>query len=649
MVKVFKINSKQGIISGLCGCFGFWAGTCGAENRAEVPVHELSGLAIAGWRVAVPEAGATFATPVSGLVYEPFVDVQARNFAESQADVTIRGGVFENTGFALGAGTLFDPQTGHYFAEMPVPPAMLGAPQVLTGVDNARAGFNSAVGTIRYPWKAVGNGGFVEGAVGENGLNRQEVFLGQTFAAGGEGSVLGVQISGARSESDGALAYGDHQFERAAARLQWRTATAQSDFFVGYQEKFFGWPNLYAPASLHQALSAFGASGTGAETENLQSTLLLLNHRQSTADGLLEITAYFRKNRDDYEFDRFVPGLFNPYQHQTEVFSVALQGERQWGTTRVRFGGQLLADTISSTSLTWVRPAVFPEGREAEDFAPFMSRSYGQAAVDIGQTHFVGEGAFAWVLGMQTAMSNRDEEALHPYARASYDSGNWNFFVEYAENSQLPGYTALASNPNSGLFRGNPFLGRESSRQIELGSAWQHRSWETQAAFFFRQDDDLVDWVFSLSNPTARTAREIDTDTSGFEALISWRGSAFEALLGYTFLDKSFDFADPSVEASFYALNYAEHRLTAALIFKPFAGALLRMDNEWRQQRENSLRTGASSVLLSALTVEYTPPARPAWTLAASAHNLWDQAFEEVPGVPGAPRSVLFSLRYQWD
>src|SRR5882724_3427512 len=82
-------------------------------------------------RVANQEPVGTFAMPVSALRYEPLVDIQGRNLAEGQADVTIRGGVFENTGFRVGGVSLFDPQTGHYFAEIPIAPAMLSAPTIL--------------------------------------------------------------------------------------------------------------------------------------------------------------------------------------------------------------------------------------------------------------------------------------------------------------------------------------------------------------------------------------------------------------------------------------------------------------------------------------------------------------------------------------
>ena len=64
----------------------------------------------------------TYESPVSNLEFEPRVDLQSRNMAEAQGDVTIRGGIFENTGFRVGSATLIDPQTGHYFAELPIAP-----------------------------------------------------------------------------------------------------------------------------------------------------------------------------------------------------------------------------------------------------------------------------------------------------------------------------------------------------------------------------------------------------------------------------------------------------------------------------------------------------------------------------------------------
>ena len=95
-----------------------------AALHAGSPATQLDPLTVASPRVANQAPGGTFAMPVSVLRYEPRVDLQARNLVEGQADLTLRGGTFESTGWALGAVSLGDPQTGHYLAELPVAPAM---------------------------------------------------------------------------------------------------------------------------------------------------------------------------------------------------------------------------------------------------------------------------------------------------------------------------------------------------------------------------------------------------------------------------------------------------------------------------------------------------------------------------------------------
>ena len=91
--------------------FAAFAG--GWTAAAQTVAVSLPELQVNSPRVANQLAAAAFAMPVSALRYEPRVDVQARNLTEAQADVTIRGGIFENTGFRLGGSTLVDPQTGH--------------------------------------------------------------------------------------------------------------------------------------------------------------------------------------------------------------------------------------------------------------------------------------------------------------------------------------------------------------------------------------------------------------------------------------------------------------------------------------------------------------------------------------------------------
>ena len=79
---------------------------CGLQAQSSDATAELAPISVYSERVANQEVVGTFAMPVSGLSYEPQVDVQSRNLSEGQADVSIRGGIFENTGFRIGAVAL---------------------------------------------------------------------------------------------------------------------------------------------------------------------------------------------------------------------------------------------------------------------------------------------------------------------------------------------------------------------------------------------------------------------------------------------------------------------------------------------------------------------------------------------------------------
>ena len=103
---------------------------------------DLPEIKITEERTALKNPISTFNSLAAELRYEPLVDLQERNVASAQADITIRGGIFENTGIRIGAATLFDPQTGHYTAEIPISPFMLSSPEILTGIDNTVYGFN---------------------------------------------------------------------------------------------------------------------------------------------------------------------------------------------------------------------------------------------------------------------------------------------------------------------------------------------------------------------------------------------------------------------------------------------------------------------------------------------------------------------------
>ena len=590
--------------------------------RADEPAYVLPKVATYSAQVANQTPVATFAMPVSGLRFEPRVDVQARNLAEGQADVAIRGGVFENTGFKLGGISLYDPQTGHYFAEIPVAPAMLLSPRLLTGADNAATGFNAGVGTVAYGWRPIEQRGEAAVAFGDHATNRQSLYQGLVLPGEHGGQTFAADVELSRSESDGSVPFGDHDFRRASGRLQLQGAQSQTDLFAGVQEKFFGWPNLYTP---------FGFN----ETEDLRTTLYAFNHRTWTSpENYWQLGAYYRRNYDDYEFNRAVPGASNPFIHTTHVRALALDGHQVFGDYAVTYGAQAMRDSLQSTALT---------------FGRFRTRDYYKASIVPEREFATAQGRLKLRAGISYDDTNRDDSALSPILEAALTRPDGRrLYAQYSETTQVATYTALNSNPAAGLFRGNPNLGRAISRNLEAGFSFQPAGWKVEAAVFHRRDDELTDWTFTRGI-TARTANAVDIGTLGVEIVATRKTPRYDLVLGYTFLDKDADYGAATIDASFYALNFAQHRLTAAVTARLGRGFEVRVDNEFRVQEENLLRVvGGDNAVLSSVGFYYLPPGVRGLEFSALVENLWDDDFQEVPQVPAARRQFSVGAAYRW-
>ncbi len=595
-------------------------------SLADAPPLELSPVTVYSPFVANQEPVGTFAMPVTALRYEPLVDVQGRNSAEGQADISIRGGTFENTGFSVGALPIYDPQTGHYFAELPVAPTMLGAPVVSTGAVGATNGWNATAGTVGYAWQPVRSGGFVSAGAGDNSLVRGEVYAGFTAPKPLAGRTLAADVNIAASEGDGTRQFGYHDFARYNARLQLRDDVSQTDLFAGYQSKDFGWVNLYTPFNT-------------AETENLKTELYAFNHRiEHGADGdYFQAGAYYRKNRDHYAIPAFG---FNNF-HTSRVYGAAFDGRiTVTEPLAMRYRAGAVADDMRSNSLV-----VGPNNGRYDD----RTQVYGGLFAD-HTTPLDEERALIVTAGANLDASNRESAAVSPVGEIAWTQVRGavrRVYVSYAQSTQLPTYTALNSNNLGGLFAGNRDLERSFAQNYEVGIHAALAAWDLSAAVFYRRDDELVDWTYSDATPNSRKATAVDIDTFGFEAVARRSFDRFDLVFSYAWLDKNDDYG-PGVDASFYALNYAEHRLTAALVARLGGGFELRMDNEVRFQADNALRSGNDDVILSSLGLYYAVPRVKGLTLSAQVDNLWNTYYEEVPLVPGSRREFSVGARYAW-
>jgi hypothetical protein len=613
----------------------FAAGVPPALAPAEPPV-ELEPITVFSKRVALQEPTGTFATPVSALLYEPQVDVQARNFAEGQADVAIRGGTFENTGFSLGALPIYDPQTGHYSAELPASAYMLAAPGVRTGLAQAATGFSATAGSVTYGWRPIRTGGAASVGTGNNDMARGELYSGFATDKKLGGFTLAADASVATAQGEGTREWRDtnavprnssFDFNRVSGRVQLATKVSQTDLFAGYQDKDFGWPNLYA---------ARPATALRYEREQLQTKLYLLNHRTELgADGdFVQGGAYYRNHRDHYT----IPLLGANSRHETSVHGGAFDGRQTLvENTALRYAAGIINDDLVSNNLT---------------LGQFMSRTqvYGTLAAE-QSVALEKNRDLVLSAGARYDNSNRDGSQTSPLASIELRQSQaalTRLYLSYDESTQLPTYTALNNNP-AGLFGGDPNLPRASASNLELGAEASLAGWKTQAAVLYRQDDNLLDYIFDPTGGlgTSRRAAAVDLDTYGVEIFVQRSWERFDLVAGYSYLRKDDNYIAP-LNGSFYALNYAEHRLTLGGLARLGAGFELRMDNELRRQAENPLRREGNDNIKSALGLFYQVAGVKGLTLNAQVENLWDTAFQDVPLVPSSRREWSVGATYVW-
>jgi hypothetical protein len=570
----------------------------------------------------------TYVTPVSNLEFEPRVDLQSRNMAEAQGDVSIRGGIFENTGFRVGSATLMDPQTGHYAAELPIAPEMLTRPTVMTGTENGLYGFNSTAGTVSYGWSRIETGGSLSAGIGDHNLHLQRLHTAWSgVSSDSDGWSWGVEAEASRSENDGTIRYGDHDFGRYSGRVQINGPSAQVNLFTGYQSKLFGWPELYA--------APFGFN----ELENLRTRLFLADYRKDLGNGgFWQVTAYARRHKDHYVLSRETPAIFEAF-HETDVYALAWSGRHSAGSgLALNYSGQLTADKIDSTALennftsrSQIKVSLLPEYRVSLRDRKNITVRVGASLDD----------------------TNRDSSRVSPlfdltWARSHGDGTSERIHLSYAESSQVSGYTAVGGSETGGLFRSNHTLGRETSRNVEVGAVLDQGEWSLEGAIFFRQDHDLVDWTFSEESTSARSANNVDIETLGMEVLVTRRWGNLEALISYTVLGKDEDYGSTSIDASFYALNYPTHRATLGAIWRPFEILEFRIDNEARSQETNILRMGDDQALFTHAGLSVFPTTAADIELHFAVDNAWDDRFQDVPGTPGRGDQYSASARWLW-
>lgn len=346
---------------------------------------------------------------------------------------------------------------------------------------------------------------------------------------------------------------------------------------------------------------------------------------------------------------KFPPAWRIPYlsNHETESYSLAFSGHHQsLNSFSLNYHLQITSDSIESDTL---------------NKGYFHDRDYFKLSL-LPEYKFTlsGDENIKVQAGGTFDDTSRGKSKVSPIAQISWErkgdeTTSDRGYLSYSQATQVIGYGAiagkLASDIPAPLFASDPDLDREKSRNLELGYSIMRDGYKLHSAVFNRKDPNLVDWVYKQSAPNAREPKHVDVETFGFEIIGSRNWKNFEAIVGYSYLKKKEDYKDSTVDGSIYALNYPENRVTLGLVWDPFEFIEIRIDNEWRKQRENFLRQQDDSpekAINSHFAASYYPSQIDDLEIFIAYDKPWDEDFQDVPGTPGRGDQFSLGATFSW-
>lgn len=480
------------------------------------------------------------------LDYVAGVDVRQRGMYGVQADVSIRGGSFDQILILLNGVNITDPQTGHYNLDVSVDLADVSRVEVLQGSAARVLGPNAFSGAINIITdEKEENNASIQTSAGSYG------YLSNIISGNYSGEKISTFGSVSHKRSDGYIDNTD--FNIAGAYLQNSLKTEKAGKFslqLAYQQKSFGANSFYSEKFPNQF-------------EHTKTMFSALDWSLKSGSWSFNSQAYWRQHHDRFElFRNFVGADDFPWYtahnyHQTDVTGGKLGASLSWEYGKTTLGLDVRNEHIFST--------VLGEDIESPKKVPFEhNKTFTKEANRLLSTVFIDHSLVLgkWYASAGAALTHNKQFGTHinggadlAYRPTAYSR----IFVAANSAVRLPTFTDLYYQSATQV--SNPNLEPEKSTTFEIGTKINPINWSLTASTFYRLGNNIIDWVKTPEAEKWESRNLTNVNAIGFEMSGEYRLNAdFLQSLGanYSFLnlDKKAEGYD-----SKYALDYLKHKL----------------------------------------------------------------------------------------
>lgn len=584
--------------------------------------------------------------PASGLdeLLEniPGIDIRQRG-NESQSDISIRGGGFDQVLILVNGVNLTDPQTGHFNLDLPISLDNIQQIDVLKGSaariwgSHAFSGAINIITTAPIPPQKP------------NSFNFKNRFsmgsFGQTHAESALRYVRNRwqnQLVGTYKKSDGYRSNTDYESLGFHADSHYSSAD-WGDFQVqiGGQWKQFGANSFYSfdyPNQFEKTQTIYSSAGWRKKSNN------------STFSAQLS----HRLHHDQFELFRAfeaAPIWYTTHNyHLNNTLGALLKWEHLWSVGKTTMGGEWRKNVIQSTVLGKIlsKPKndpynddlVFTRGDQRE-----LGRLFVDQTVQFNDLHISGGLSCNFNEWKNPFFTGGLDFSYHQNAQIQYVA-SWNHSV------RLPTFTDLYYKAGQQI--GNPDLKPEKSSTFELGADFKSKNFCSAISLYFRDGKDIIDWVKHRDSTkwTSQNSRRILA--FGGEFMMEYKNdrNVFSTIrFSQTFqtLNK-----DAQQFDSKYALDYLKYRTSVqvnhALLKYRFHNRLHASWTATYQYRAGNYTAYGSNILTNYRPFETIDLKvywkGDSWEIFTTGKNLTNKQYADFGGLVQPGASILCGIAY---
>ncbi|MEO8398693.1 MAG: TonB-dependent receptor [Ignavibacteriaceae bacterium] len=534
------------------------------------------------------------------LQYAAGVDVKQRGVEGVQADVSIRGGTFEETLILIDGVKISDPQTAHHNLNLPITLDNVERIEILKGQGSRIYGPNAFSGVVNIITKKK-----AERSISLEAIGGENSFYDGTMHVSYPAGNLSNHLSFSKKKSDGYRHNTNFDMINFSYGSSLKINRGNINLLLGYNDKKFGADGFYSSSFPNQ-------------WEHTKTKLLNLSADLGNETFTISPKFYFRRNDDEFLLNYIVPSFYQNI-HQTNVYGFEIQSSIITSLGTTSFGGEYGKDKIESTNLG-------DHSREKKGF--FAEHKFSP----LSKLNFI-IGAFAYdysTIGWK----------FWPGLDASYNiAENVRLFGSVGKAFRIPSYTELYYNDP--VTKGNPNLLHEETLNYEIGINFVKKLYSFELSLFRKEGKNIIDWFKQSSDETQWTVSNISkVNTNGFEVgifttpqILFNNFPVYKFSVNYIYLDsdrKAFNFI------SRYALDYLRHQLIITVSNNFFFDII----QSWALRYENRVNFEDYFLVDTKFFREFNH-----FELFLKATNLFNKSYNDISSAPLPGRWIMGGIK----